>query len=462
MGNKTLNRYFLVCITLLSSLTTTILQADQPKRPNIILVVTDDQRWDALGCAGNSIIQTPHIDALANNGVLFNNMFCTTSICATSRATIMTGQWERRHRIDAFRIPLTEEQFATTFPRLLRNSGYYTGMVGKWGMGGPLPKKEYDHFQGYSGQGLYYPKDHLDEPGHHLTAKIASQAVNFLKKTPSDKPFLLQVYTKAAHCQDGAPKQFQPDPKYKHLYEDVTIPSPATAKESYFENLPDFLQISEARRRWHLRFSKPEQYQNSVKDYYRLIAGVDDLVGSMVDQLKEKNLFDNTVIIFTSDNGFYLGERGLAGKWFMHEESIRLPLVIYDPRIATEHRNQKRNEIALTTDIAPTIIDLAGLDIPANIQGKSLAGLYQNKTDNWREEFFYEHRFSHPRIPTTEGVRSNRWKYTRYTSIEPIYEELFDLKNDPQEVNNLAGDPSHKDQLALLRERWKTLSKQHE
>ena len=221
--------------------------AKPAKRPNIIFILTDDHRFDALGAMGNSIIRTPHLDALAHDGVLFTNMFCTTSICAISRANFITGQWERRHGIDDFNTPLSREQFASCFAGVLHRGGYRTGMVGKWGLGNPLPAEEYNYFKGYPGQGSYFPPGKSGVAGEHLTDKLGAQALEFLDGCTPDKPFLLQLYTKAPHVQDAETAwPFQPDPRYNSLYADVTIPKPPTATEAYFNALPPFLQNSEA------------------------------------------------------------------------------------------------------------------------------------------------------------------------------------------------------------------------
>ena len=451
----------LVVVVVQATVPARVRSAEPAKRPNIIFILTDDQRWDALGCMGNKIIRTPNIDKLAAQGTLFINMFCTTSICATSRASFMTGQYERRHKIDNFRTPLTKDQFAKTFPALLRKHGYRTGMVGKWGLGGPLPKDEYDEFKGFSGQGRYYAKGRQGK-GEHLTHKVGKQVLEFLDGCSADRPFLLQYYTKAAHCQDGDPWPFQPDRRYNRLFAAVDIPAPQTATEAHFKALPAFLRKSEARRRWYIRFANPELYQKSVKDYYRLVAGVDDVVGKIVAKLHAKNLADNTVIIYTSDNGFYLGEHGLAGKWYMHEESIRLPLVVYDPRLPKAHKGTKRSEMVLSIDIAPTILELAGVKIPVEAQGQSLVPLMNGEKVQWRQDFLYEHRFRHARIPMSEGVRAQRWKYVRYTSVEPVREELYDLKNDRYEERNLAGLKQYAGKLAEMRSRWKAWQKRAE
>jgi len=434
--------------------------AGAASRPNIILVITDDQRFDALGCMGNPVVKTPHIDRLAARGALFSNMFCTTSICATSRASFLTGQYERRHRIGNFRTPLSPLQWSQAFPVLLHRVGYRTGMVGKWGLGGPLPKDRYDHFRGFSGQGRYYSKGGGEGP--HLTHRIGDQVIEFLESCSDQKPFLLQYYTKAAHCQDGDPWPFQPDHRYDRLYADVTVKLPPTATRSHFERLPKFLRESEARKRWYLRFANPSLYQKSVKDYYRLVTGVDDVVGRIVALLEKRDWLENTVILFTSDNGFYLGEHGLAGKWFMHEESIRLPLVVVDPRPGRTRRGIRLPQLVLNIDIAPTILELAGVPAPDSIQGRSLVPLLAGRKVPWRDEFFYEHRFRHPRIPTTEGVRGKRWKYVRYTSMRPPFEELYDLRDDPREERNLAGSDRFAEKLAEMREHWQRWRKRVE
>lgn len=425
-------------------------------RPNIVFLLTDDQRFDALGAMGNDIIQTPHLDRLASEGTVFTNAFVTTSICAISRASIVTGQFARRHGIVDFSTALTPEQFADTFPARLRAAGYRTAFVGKWGLGNPLPVDQYDAWYGFAGQGRYFE----EEGGVHLTDKQGSDALEFLDTcSPEGAPFCLQVSFKAAHCDHGNTPDFTPAERFRPLYANVTIPLPELANEESFKSLPPFLRESEARLRWHDRFGTSDRYQRTVKDYYRLLTGVDDVVGRIVERLHERGLADNTIILFTSDNGFYLGDRGLAGKWFMHEESIRVPLVVYDPGAAAEARGQRREEMVLNIDVAPTILDWAGVAIPEAVQGRSLAPLLQADDGRvaWRGEWFYEHPFAHRTIPMSEGVRGERWKYVRYTSIDPPYEELYDLQHDPLEERNLAGDPDAADRLEAMRHQWQRL-----
>jgi len=421
-------------------------------RPHIVFFLTDDMRFDAMGCAGNPIIHTPNLDRLASQGTLFRNCFCTTSICSVSRASFLTGQYGSRHGIEDFKTPLSRQALARTFPALLRAAGYYTGFVGKWGLGGELPKEAFDFFTGFSGQGRYF------EPGdpEHITRKLTRQVLQFLDERPHGRPLLLCVSFKAPHCQDGAKQQFQPDPAYASLYRDVTIPEPVTATPEAFAALPAFLQQSEGRRRWERRFATPSMFQENVKNYYRLITGVDAAVGAVMDRLKQAGLDRRTVVIFTSDNGFFLGEHGLAGKWFMYEESIRLPLIIRDPGVPPIARGRRVDAMALNIDIAPTIVDLAGLPVPSVMQGRSLRPWVAGRFPAWRTEFFYEHHYDHHgRIPPCEGVRTERYTYIRYLTTDPVQEALFDLDTDPHQLHDRAGDAAYRPVLEQLRRRWK-------
>jgi len=429
-------------------------------RPNIIVLLTDDQRADALGCMGNAVIRTPNIDRLAREGVLFTNAFVTTSICASSRASIFTGQWMRRHGIKDFRTHFTPQALAQTYPMLLRQAGYRIGFVGKYGVGvkQDLPIDKYDYWRGFAGQGRY---EHKDENGNykHLTRILGEQAIEFIRTCPKDQPFCLSVSFKAPHCQDGDPRQFIYDPAYESLYQDVTITPPETAAPKYFQALPKFLQQSEARRRWQLRFATPEMFQRSVKSYYRLITGVDVMVGQIRDELRRLHLENNTVIIYTSDNGFYLGEHGLAGKWFAHEESIRVPMILWDGRAGSQRSARLRRQMVLNVDLAPTILDLARVPIPESMQGRSLLPLVRDDRSPWRSEFFYEHLFRHPtiKIPPSEAVRTQRFKYIRY--IDYDYEQLYDLQNDPHETRNLAYERPYRQTLQQLRRRCDELAR---
>ena len=234
--------------------------------------------------------------------------------------------------------------------------------------------------------------------------------------------------------------------------------------------MPDFMcdDLCMLRVRWKLRFSSDDQYQEMVKNYYRLITGVDVVVGQIRRELETRGLTDNTVIMLLGDNGFYLGEYGFAGKWLGHEESIRVPLIVYNPRLQKNKQGQRREELALNIDIAPTLLGLAGVKPPETMQGKSLAPLISGKSVKWRDDFFYEHLFRVPEaavpkvgfIPASIGVRTKRWKYLRYIDYDPAFEELYDLENDPHEVKNIAAHQEYSSQLETMRRRCDELKVQ--
>jgi arylsulfatase A-like enzyme len=423
----------------------------QQKRPNLIFLLADDQRWDTLGCMGNPIIRTPNVDELGSNGVIFSNSFVTTSICMTSRASFFSGLYLRSHGINDFKTSFTGEQYSRIYPSVLRENGYRTGFIGKWGVGDAMPTERFDYFKGFPGQGHYFPNRPSKEV--HLTELMGDQSEEFLRGSGPDQPFCLSVSFKAPHVQDSDPEQFLHSPETKPLYADIDIPVPKTADPRYIRMLPVEVQRSEGRRRWAVRFGTPELYQESVKSYYRLITEVDTVVGRIREQLRKMKADDNTVIVYTGDNGFYLTEHGLAGKWFMHEESIRTPLVIYDPRLPRDARGQRREEMALNIDVAPTLLSCAGVKAP-NMQGRDLMPLVRGESVPWRTEWFYEHLFEHDWIPPTEGVRSQTWKYTRYLSTKPRFEELFDLERDPLEEVNLVHDGGYRARLDGMVGRW--------
>ncbi len=444
-------------IALAGCFSATTCMAAEATRPNLIFLLTDDQRADTLGCMGNQIIQTPHIDALARRGVTFDNAFVTTSICMTSRTSILLGQYAARHGNWNFRRSLTPDELAATYPGQLKAAGYHVGFIGKWGVGAP-PRAYFDYDRTFPGQGKYL----LEKDGKqiHLTRLMGDQALEFLAGAPDDRPFSLSISFKAPHVQDTPSVNEQPfiyDPAHESMYAGVTIAPPKLAASRYHDRLPDFLKNSENRARWAVRFWGPQRYQESVKGYYRLITEVDQEVGRIVGELERRGLADNTVIIFTSDHGFYLGEYGYAGKWFPHDVSIRVPMIVVDPRLPEQQRGTRRGEMALNIDVAPTLLAAAGSDVPRDMQGQSLLPLLRGESPEWRNEFFYEHHFDHPRIPANEGVRTERWKYIRFVDSDPLYEELYDLESDPLEEHNLAAGPAHAETLDRLRARWKML-----
>jgi arylsulfatase A-like enzyme len=421
-------------------------------RPNLIFLLGDDHRWDALGCMGNSGVHTPHIDSLSRNGVSFGKHFVTTAICVTSRASIFTGQWARTHQILDFNRQFSADQHARTYPGVLRAAGYRTGFIGKYGLDKPpAPKDQFDYWGGFLGQGHYFPQG---EPGVHLTDVMTGQAREFLGGAKSSQPFCLSVSFKAPHVQDEDPRQFLPAPEDEARYAKAHYAIPKTMDTDAVTRLPLSVQGSEGRRRWAVRFSTPALFQRSVRNYNALITGVDRSVGTILSELDRLGLRENTILVYTGDNGFYLGEHGLAGKWFMHEESIRVPLVVSGPGIT---RGRRVGAMTLNVDLAPTLLDLAGVAAPESMQGTSLGRWLRGASPaNWRKEWFYEHRVrANGWIPPTEGIRTERWKYTQYPEERPLFEELYDLQADPHEETNLAGMSLHSPTLNHLRDRHK-------
>ncbi|WP_299530134.1 sulfatase [Ulvibacterium sp.] len=437
--------------------------SEKPKKvisdkPNIIYLLTDDQRWDALGAMGNTIIQTPHLDEIANGGLLFKNAYVTTSICAVSRASMLTGQYESRHGIHDFKTGLSPDALEGTYPMQLKNKGYKIGFIGKYGVGEAKvhPKALFDFWACTEKSQPDY--ENTDKNGNyiHYTDVVANNIETFINEV-DDRPFCLSVSFKAPHVQDVDPRQFIPNPRYADYYRDIVIPEPKTADPKYWESFPDFFRTDEniGRERWKLRFDTPEKYQRSVKNYYRLLTGVDDVVGALRKQLKEKGLDKNTVIVFMGDNGMFLGEHGLAGKWYPYEESVRVPLIIYDPRGGSP--KGKMDQIALNIDIAPTILGFAGIDPPESMQGLDLVAAIKNN-DSTRSAFFYEHSFfGSPKIPVTQGVISTGVKYIKYSEYD--YEELFDLSRDPLEEINLVSDPKYTNVLEKQRSLYEDLKR---
>jgi len=434
-------------IYLLVVFTTIIFSGCTEKKtpPNIIFLLTDDQRWDAMGCADNPYIQTPAMDKLAEGGVMFKKAYVTTPICAISRASILSGQYAYRHGIEDFSTSFTDSAYQYTYPILLKKAGYKIGFIGKYGVGKgkDFPVKEYDYWRCFPGQGYYWHKDSLGRDVH-LTRIIGDQTLEFLEHYSNQGPFCLSVSFKAPHCQDGDTVQYPYDSAYIDLYKDQLFPMSTTADSFYWNTFPEsFRNNNEGRIRWKIRFETPEKYKTSLSGYYRLIYGVNVQIARIRKYLKEHNLEKNTVIILMGDNGYYLGEHGLAGKWYGHEESLRVPLIIYDPALPPEKRGIKRDEYVLNIDIAPTILDYAGVDIPASMQGKSLRRLVYGQAWDWRKEFMIEHRFKYKTIPRSEGVVHKEWRYVHFIDRDTTYEWLFNVNNDPYEINNLAKDTSY-------------------
>jgi arylsulfatase A-like enzyme len=435
--------------------------AESASRPNLLFILADDLRWDAVGFMGHRVVQTPNLDKLAKRGTIFRNAFVTTSICCVSRASLFAGQAERRHGIADFATALTPQQWSNTYPALLRAAAYRTGFIGKFGVGNDAAvkrmAKEFDYWRGLPGQGGLFLATN-DPTRTHATARFGNQALEFLRGASASQPWCLSLSFTAPHARDGQKREFAPDPRDEALYAEARIKPPLTATDEFHRRLPEPVRKSEGRVRWERRFATAEMFQATTKDYFRLITGLDREVGRIMQLLEERGLATNTVVVFTSDNGFSLGDRGLSDKWFAYEESIRVPLCIADLRLPARRHARSVEAMVLNIDVAPTLLDYAGLRAPLAMQGRSLRGWVEKRpVRGWRTEWMYEHHFGPKIIPPSEGVRTERWKYIRYVNESSAVEELFDLKRDPLERRNLAGDARHAGKLTQLRERWQTL-----
>lgn len=418
-------------------------------RPNILFILADDHRWDLLG-RESSLIKTPNLDALADEGVVFKNAFVTTPICASSRISILTGLTERTHDYTFGRPATGEQESANMYPALLKNAGYKTGFVGKYEikMSGD-DSERFDYFKPLlqsktnEWKGEQIPQTYYIE---NIAAAFIKEAAN------SQQPWALAVNFWNPHAHDSdTVDQFHYPPEFEQWYSETEIPPANVSDDETFEALPDFLKSSMGRKRWQYRFASPEMYQRMVKRHYRAISSVDKAVGSLKQLLGSLGLDDNTIIIYTGDNGYALNERQLAGKWFGWEEDLRVPLIIKDPR----NRNQKEvTEMALNIDIAPTILDFAGVDIPETYQGQSLLPLLgASYPEGWRTEFFFEHMYQPKRapIPPMFGVRTKQWKFVNFYKND--YLQLYDLEKDPLEKNNLAYNEKYRYLTKALNER---------
>ena len=469
--------------------------------PNILFLFSDDQRADAMGCAGNPAIKTPHMDRLAADGIRFRNAFVTTSICCVSRACVLTGQYARRHGIHDFARPLSDEAMAVTYPMRLKQAGYTTGFIGKWGIAANTIKQvthagaSFDFWAGAShqsnfwheadcpfvtqsgtgpdrlanictcppdargrrGPGVRMGRKNIRKPVHLTTQIIPAKVDEFLRTRDRARPFCLSISFKAPHAPWG-----DWAPETRDLYREGELPVPATATPEAMAAKPAFLRGSLGSPGGARLAGDHAVLRRQIAHYYRLVSTLDIAVGKIRETLARHGLADNTVILFSSDNGHFLAEHGLMGKWLMYEPSIRVPLIIADPRLPAAARGRTCDELALNIDFAPTMLDLAGLPSRPRMQGRSLVPLLTRPETKLREDFFYEHLYrtkGHP-IERTEGVRTRRWKYIRFIDQKPAWEELYDLEADPHETRNLAGDAMHRATLERLRARWQLYTRE--
>jgi arylsulfatase A-like enzyme len=427
------------------------------QRPNILLIITDDQRFDQVGLI-NPLIHTPEMDRIALEGARFEYAFATSPICAASRASILCGIVERTHRY-TFRTPPLADEFARlSFPILLRQAGYRTAHVGKFGvtLHPGTSRVLYDVFLHMDRNPYWKPQP--DGSVRHLTDLEAEAAMRFLEEHASagqGRPFCLTVSFNAPHAEDADPLQYHWQKEVDHLYRDTKVPRPPLSDPKFYDGLPDFLRDGTMNRhRWFWRYDFESKRQQMTKGYWRMISGVDIAIGRIRRKLEELSLAETTVILFTSDNGYFLGERGYAGKWLPYEQSIRVPLMICDPAGRFAKPGTRPRELVANIDIAPTLLDLAGLPAPGAMQGRSVLALARGESAlDWRQEIWIEHLMPEKSIRKHEGIRTAKHKYSRYFEASPVLEELFDLETDPLETVNLSPDPRHKPLLDELRQR---------
>ncbi len=423
------------------------------RRPNFVFFLTDDQRWDGMSCAGNKILKTPNMDRIADEGIRFENMFVTNSLCGPSRASYLTGKYSHNHGVRRNGMALSLKH--KTFPELLKEGGYETAFIGKWHNNDLGRNRNFDYTFGFKGQGRYYNPVIAENNGPdieyegHVTDILADKAIEYLKKDHT-RPFCLLVWFKAPH------RSFQPAERFKKLYQDVEIPKPENFNDDY-AGRPDAVKNANMKIG---EFADVPDYQTFVKDYYRCLAGVDENVGRVLDALKRQGLENDTAVVYAGDNGFFIGEHHFFDKRFMYEESIRVPLLVSYPRMIKA--GTVASQMILNVDIAPTFLDMAGMDVSSeHLDGKSFKSLLQRKRINWRDDFLYEY-YEYPGPHSgrkNRGIRTERWKFIHFFE-EPQEYELYDLKNDPHEMKNLINDPNYHAVVSQLSIRMTELRKE--
>ena len=450
-------KHFLAAFALTLLVSSTLRPTMAAEQPNIVFFFADDQTISTLGCYGNTVVKTPNIDGLAKRGVRFANSFVSHSICWVSRTTILSGLTGRTYGTPGRRDQARAEAVATLYSDILRENGYRTGYFGKWHAKMPRGYQPADHFDEFQaiGRNPYY-KRQPDGSLRHETELIVDRGIEFIQKQAKDQPFALNMWFNACHAEDGDRRpgigHFPWPQAVNGMYEDVEIAAPRLNDPEIFEALPEFLKVSINRERYFWRWNTPEKYQTNVRSYYRMVSGIDNAIGRFLQALEDAGLAENTIIVYSADNGYYMGNRGLAGKWSHYEESLRVPLIIADPRVPAEQRGKVSEAIALNLDLPATFLDWAGVDVPERYQGRSLQPIVADKAPgDWREESFHEHFAVRNRIPAFEGLRSQQYKYIRY--VDHDTEFLHDLQADPDELINLAASPQHAETLAAMRKR---------
>ena len=433
------------------------------RRPNVVVIVVDDLRWDELSVAGHPFLETPHIDALARDGAYFANAFNTVPLCSPNRATILTGQYPSRHGIIDNTARNRQSHRLETFPRALQANGYETAFLGKWHMGNdPTPRPGFDYWAAIPGQGRTIDPDLYEDGALHrvegyITDILTDRAVSFVERE-RDRPFFLYVSHKAIHpdarqLDDGSvdpsvPSQYIPAPRHRGRYEDKDLPPRPNVAPSPGEDKPVLRRALTRKRSPEILEAfgaelDAESGNETVRRRTEMMLAVDDSTGRIVEALARRGILDDTFILFTGDNGFFYGEHGLTlERRLPYEESIRTPLIIRYPTLARP--GSRVDGLAASVDFAPTVLEATGTPIGDHVQGRSLVPLLRGQTEGWRtsvlvEFYTYENPFPWLVDMDYRAIRTDRYKYIHWMQY-PGEPELYDLREDPYEMRNLAGE----------------------
>lgn len=473
--------------TLLTATLLSALYAAEEKPPNIVYLMTDDQRWDTLGCYGRPEFKTKNIDQLSAEGVTFDNAHYAVAICTPSRATVMTGRYFASHEAGftyPYNKPIPAEEFADSYHAVFKRAGYRSGFVGKYGV--PVSGGGREHFDFFAQRDNYtLPKndevmDHIyraDRDPKKRTVQKGDAMIHFLDTQPKGQPFVLSISFDAVK-NDKDDDMYGPDTEV-FAQQEMTVPENWVTVN---ENLPAVVKEN-ARGFWLHKnnTSTPELYQTLARRFATQGLTVDHQVGRLMEKLKEMGVLENTIVIYTSDNGRFHGSHGLFDKALLYEEATKAPLIIWDGRKPKEERGFRVDELVSTADYAPTMLNLAGLEVPASMQGVSVKGLLDQSVPEgeWRDAVFMENLFlqemfsvqlkkgdveaankdivENNRSYRSRGVRTKRYKYFIYFEHKPVIEELYDLMKDPHEQVNLASDPAYENALRSLRAKTQRL-----
>lgn len=427
--------------------------AAEGKRPNILFILSDDHRWDAMSCMGHPFVQTPQLDRICREGARFANAFVTTSLCSPARASFLTGCYAHTHGVTDNWGREYDPEITPPFPLLLQRAGYETAMVGKWHMADHAePRAGFDYWLSFRGQGVYFNPT-LNENGRtfeaegYMTDLLTDYALRWLEQ-PREKPFCMILSHKAVHGD------FQPAPRHADLYEGEELPEPPNYHDTFkgkaaWQRKPGgWVRRSGEEVREEIPAPGPWRTPESAMDYFRTLAAVDEGVGRVLDLLEAQGRLDDTLVIYAGDNGMFWGEHRRGDKRVPYEEALRIPLLMRYPRAIAP--GSVVEDMVLNIDVAPTICELAGADQLEVMQGRSVTSLFADADARWRDAFLYTYWVDYtPAIPRIIGIRTARHKLLRYPDLDDI-DELYDLEADPHELRNIAQDPAHAEVKARL------------